>query len=138
MEAHGEDLREAGASESLVRAIKRNPRRAPLEGRASLLRHFAIKLTRAPGAMVEPDVRRLRDAGLRDEDILDAVEVVAYFNYINRVADGLGVDPEPEWPRQPSWYREVRARRRATASARPPSHGTRRRPRRRGRVMRRG
>ena len=38
----------------------------------------------------------LRKHGLSDRDILDAVEVIAYFNYINRVADALGIDPEPE------------------------------------------
>jgi uncharacterized protein YciW len=38
----------------------------------------------------------LRQHGLSDRDILDAVEVIAYFNYINRVADALGIDPEPE------------------------------------------
>jgi hypothetical protein len=38
----------------------------------------------------------LRLHGLSDADILDAVEVISYFNYINRVADALGVDPEPE------------------------------------------
>jgi hypothetical protein len=27
----------------------------------------------------------------------DAIQVIAYFNYINRVAEGVGVDPEPEW-----------------------------------------
>jgi uncharacterized peroxidase-related enzyme len=131
VEAHGEDLRDAGASEALVRAIKRDPRRAQLEGPSSLLRDFAIKLTLVPGAMVEADVKRLRAAGLQDEDILDAVEIVAYFNYINRVADGLGIDPEPEWPRQPTWYRNVRSRRRATAAPRPAARSTRRRPRRR-------
>jgi alkylhydroperoxidase family enzyme len=43
------------------------------------------------------DLERLRAAGLADRAILDAVQVIAYFNYINRVADALGVDPEPEW-----------------------------------------
>ncbi len=38
----------------------------------------------------------MRKHGLSDHDILDAVEVISYFNYINRVADGLGIDPEPE------------------------------------------
>lgn len=114
-----------------MNAIKREPRRARLEGRASLLRHFAIKLTVAPGAMVEADVKRLRAADLQDEDILDTVELVGFFNYINRVADGLGVDPEPEWPKQPAWYRRLRGRRRAIAAARPVARGTRRRPRRR-------
>ena len=35
--------------------------------------------------------------GLGDVDVHDAAQVVGYFNYINRVADALGVDPEPEW-----------------------------------------
>jgi len=38
----------------------------------------------------------LRKLGLTDRDILDAVQVIAYFNYINRIANALGVDPEPE------------------------------------------
>jgi alkylhydroperoxidase family enzyme len=42
------------------------------------------------------DLATLRKHGLSDRDILDAVEVIAYFNYINRVADALGIDPEPE------------------------------------------
>ncbi len=39
---------------------------------------------------------KLREAGLSDRAIHDAAQVTAYFNYINRIADGLGVDPEPE------------------------------------------
>ena len=58
---------------------------------------WAEKLTLTPGAMEEPDVDALRDAGWSDEEIHDACQVVAYFNFINRIADGLGVDPEPEW-----------------------------------------
>jgi len=42
------------------------------------------------------DLDKLRATGLSDRGILDAVQVISYFNYINRVADGLGVDPEPE------------------------------------------
>ena len=41
------------------------------------------------------DVQALRDAGFTDRAIHDAAQVAAYFNYINRIADGLGVDPEP-------------------------------------------
>lgn len=62
--------------------------------------------TRAPATLREQDVETLRQHGLTDRDILDAVEVIAYFNYINRVADALGIDPEPEmrqaferWPK---------------------------------------
>jgi alkylhydroperoxidase family enzyme len=44
----------------------------------------------------EQDVETLRQHGLSDRDILDAVEVIAYFNCINRIADALGIEPEPE------------------------------------------
>ena len=44
--------------------------------------------------MEEADVRALRAVGWDDRAVHDAAQVVAYFNYINRVADGLGVDPE--------------------------------------------
>jgi len=55
---------------------------------------FAVKLTRAPGAVVPGDLDVLRGHGFYDEAITIAVQVISYFNYINRVADGLGVDPE--------------------------------------------
>lgn len=56
-------------------------------------------MTRTPAAVRRQDVETLRKHGLSDRDILDAVEVIAYFNYINRVADALGIDPEPEMRR---------------------------------------
>jgi uncharacterized peroxidase-related enzyme len=57
---------------------------------------WAAALTRDPGAMRAEDMAPLRQAGLDDRAILDAANVVSYFNYINRMADGLGVDEE-EW-----------------------------------------
>lgn len=59
---------------------------------------YAEKLTFHPSEMTAEDLVPLRSAGLDDRDILDVVEVIAYFNYINRVADALGIDPEPEMP----------------------------------------
>ena len=56
---------------------------------------FAIKLTTAPSAMNDADVESLRLAGFSDRDILDIVEVVGYYAYANRVADGLGIETEP-------------------------------------------
>ena len=53
---------------------------------------YAVKLTLAPGAMAEEDVLRLRSVGLNDPEITVAVQVIGYFNYINRVADGLDVE----------------------------------------------
>ena len=71
-------------------------RTASLTPRQAALCDYAEKLTRAPARMTEEDLAPLRAAGLTDTDILDAVQVIGYFNYINRVADALGVDPEPE------------------------------------------
>ncbi len=62
---------------------------------------FAEKLTRIPGDMEERDVMRLREHQYDDEQINDAVQIIAYFNYINRVADGLGVDLEDFLPPDP-------------------------------------
>lgn len=61
----------------------------------SLLAH-AIKLTEAAPTCSRADVAALRAAGATDVEIHATVQVAAYFNYINRVADALGVDPEPD------------------------------------------
>ena len=53
-----------------------------------------MKLTSTPESMNEEDVQHLRNAGLDDVAVHDAVQVISYFNYINRVADALNVDPE--------------------------------------------
>lgn len=55
---------------------------------------YADKLTREPASMSRADVDGLRAAGLDDRAIHDATQVISYFNYINRVADALGVEPE--------------------------------------------
>ncbi len=67
---------------------------------------FAVKLTLAPAAMGETDIASLRAHGFDDEAITVATQVIAYFNYINRIADGLGVEPEA-WmtPPKEEWQR---------------------------------
>lgn len=57
---------------------------------------YSLKLTETPWDMVEQDVAALRDAGFSDRDILDIAEVVSYYAYVNRIADGLGV-PLEDW-----------------------------------------
>ncbi len=52
---------------------------------------YAAKLTRTPGRMTAEDVQRLRDVGFTDQAILQINLIASWFNYINRVADGLGV-----------------------------------------------
>ncbi|MBP7045170.1 MAG: peroxidase [Chloroflexi bacterium] len=58
---------------------------------------YAEKLTREPWAMRQPDVAALRAAGFSDTDILDINQVTGYYAYVNRLADGLGVDLEDFW-----------------------------------------
>ena len=61
----------------------------------ALLEH-AEKLTLRPSECSDEDIAALRAAGWSDRAITDSVQVCAYFNYINRIAEGLGVDAE-EW-----------------------------------------
>ena len=58
---------------------------------------YSAKLTRAPWDMTEDDLRGLRACGFSDRAILDIAQVVAYYAYVNRIADGLGVTLERYW-----------------------------------------
>ena len=69
---------------------------AAADPRLRALLQYSERLTLAPGEVDETHLDTLREAGLDDREIHDAVQVVAYFSYINRIADGLGVDLEPE------------------------------------------
>lgn len=77
-----------------MRALKQDYRQAPLGERERSMLDFAVKLTRAPASMSLNDVTALRAAGFGDEAIHDIVQITALFNYYNRLADGLGIDPE--------------------------------------------
>ena len=55
---------------------------------------YAEKLTRTPGAMAAADVSVLRAVGFDDRAIHDVCTIVAYFAFVNRIADGLGVELE--------------------------------------------
>ncbi len=69
-------------------------RTAPLAPGDRALCAFAAKLTREPTSMRPADLDVLRAAGFDDRAIHDAVQVIAYFNGITRVAEALGVEPE--------------------------------------------
>lgn len=57
--------------------------------------NYAARLTQEPGSGSAAAIEELRKHGYSDRAIHDIVQVIAYFNYINRIADGLGVDLEP-------------------------------------------
>lgn len=69
-------------------------RTAGLDSATCALLDYTEKLTRTPRECTQADVDRLRAKGWDDKAISDAVEVCSFFNYINRVAEGLGVEPE--------------------------------------------
>jgi len=56
-----------------------------------------VRLTHLAAEVDEADVDALRAQGLSDPDISDAIQVIGYFNYVTRVADGVGIEAEPEW-----------------------------------------
>ncbi len=58
---------------------------------------YTYKLTLTPWEMTEADVQTLRDQGFSDRAILDINQVTAYYAYVNRIADGLGVPLEDFW-----------------------------------------
>lgn len=58
---------------------------------------YATKLTRWPWQMTENDVIALREQGFSDRAVLDIAQVVAYYAYVNRIADGLGLSLEAYW-----------------------------------------
>ena len=72
----------------------RDWRKAPLSSVDLALCELAEKLTRRQRKMSPDDLDELRAQGLDDPAIHDAVQVIAYFNYITRIADALGVEPE--------------------------------------------
>ena len=93
---HSEALRVYWRDEARVRTLTRDFRAAELPERSHRIAEYADKLTRLPDQTTAADIAVLRDAGLSDEEILDTNLVIGYFNFVNRVAMGLGVAGSPE------------------------------------------
>jgi uncharacterized peroxidase-related enzyme len=77
--------------------LARDPDGAEVEPADRAMLDVVLKLTRQPGTMRESDLVPLRAHGFDDAAMLDIVQVTAYYNYVNRMADGLGVELEPYW-----------------------------------------
>ncbi len=80
-----------------MEALVEDYRSAPVTEAERAMLDYVAKLTREPWAMTDGDVRSLRDAGFDDTAILDICQVAAYYAFVNRLADGLGVELEPYW-----------------------------------------
>ena len=103
MHHHGAGLRlilskadlAAGAQDAVVAGLQTWPRSAPgLAPRADALLDYAAVFTLTPPSVHHHPPQRLRDQGLDDRAIHDTCAVVAYFAFVNRIADGLGVELE--------------------------------------------
>ena len=95
--SHSAALRKLTKDPALADAVAAGHASAPLEPRVHAMLAYAEKLTREPERMEAADVERLREAGWSDEDVLDIAEVTAMFNFTNRMASGLGWEPNPEY-----------------------------------------
>ncbi len=85
-------------------AAKTDYQQADLAAADRQMLDFAVRLTRDPASVSEDDVTVLREVGFDDVAIHDIVQVTALFNYYNRLAEGLGIDPEPPTPAAPARF----------------------------------
>ena len=87
--------------DALVDQVKIDYRKAKLDVRTRAIMDFAVLVTDEPHAVTPATVEDLRSKGLIDEDVLNIVQITGFFNYYNRMADALGVEPEEFMPRRP-------------------------------------
>ncbi|MBT8336064.1 MAG: peroxidase [Gemmatimonadetes bacterium] len=87
-------------SDELARALALDPAGAVVSAADRAMLDYAELLTRRPHAVTARDVEALRAHGFSDAAVLDICQVVSYYNYVNRMADGLGVELETEWSEQ--------------------------------------
>ena len=91
MTHHGEALRRLVKDEKLAAQLEEDYTRASLNPADRAMLDYVIKLTRTPAAVAAADVQALREAGFDDRAILDIAQLTAYFAFVTRLADGLGV-----------------------------------------------
>ena len=94
--AHGEFLRHASDDPELASHVMHDYRKADLDPQTRAMLDYATKLTREPTNMQEADVKKLRKHGLTDEQILSVCLIACTFNFMTRLADGLGVEVPEE------------------------------------------
>ena len=80
--------------ETLIEALKRDYTTAPITEQERVMLDYVVKLTKDATKVWKDDHDRLRGAGFDDKAILQITLIASWFNYINRVADSLGVGRE--------------------------------------------
>jgi uncharacterized peroxidase-related enzyme len=94
MTHHGEFLRKLTKDDELVEALQNDYKQAKLEAKDKVMLEYAVKLTREPNQITKDDIEALKKEDFGDRDILDINQITSLFNYINRMALGLGVELE--------------------------------------------
>ncbi|NIR49530.1 peroxidase [candidate division KSB1 bacterium] len=94
---HGAGLRRLTKDEELVEQLKQDYRNAPISDADRAMLDYAIKLTLEPWNMDKREVENLRGYNFDDAAILDINQITGYYNFVNRLADGLGVELEDYW-----------------------------------------
>jgi uncharacterized peroxidase-related enzyme len=84
--------------QELVEALERDYTTAPITEPERVMVDYVVALTKDATKISKDDHRKLRAAGFDDQAILQITLIASWFNYINRVADALGVGREPPQP----------------------------------------
>jgi len=94
---HAKSLFRLTKNKNLVESIQSDFRNADIGQKDTVMLEYAEKLAVSPWKAEKSDCDQLRNAGFKDADILDIVQVAAYFSFVNRIASGLGVELEKYW-----------------------------------------
>jgi uncharacterized peroxidase-related enzyme len=80
--------------EDMVQALRQDYRKAPISEQDRVMLDYVVKLTKDATQCSPEDHKKLRAVGFDDRGILQITLIASWFNYINRVADALGVGRE--------------------------------------------
>ena len=94
MTHHGGSLRRLVRDDAWVSQLKEDYTAAELSVADRSMLDYVVKLTETPSVVAEDDVDELREVGFQDRAILDIAQITAYFAFVNRLAEGLGVTLE--------------------------------------------
>ena len=85
--------------DNIVDELKKNEVPDFLSDREKSVTKYVLKITKTPSQMTKDDVEELKKAGLSEAAVLNLVLVASYFAFVNRLADGLGINLEDYWER---------------------------------------
>ena len=91
---HGKGLFRLTKNQALVDQLKDDYKKADITNIEKAMLDYSYKLTLFPWDMTKTDVEDLKKVGFSDREILDINQIVSYYAYVNRLADGLGVELE--------------------------------------------